>query len=217
MRKIKKMIVPMLAVMVLSGCNKDAKDASQVINDNAMEIISTMAEKAGSVDYINAFTNYNEIGDMGSQIAEGDYSTPANIYKLTFTSEGTKALFDLMDTEISGNLSENLKGELEDKMIGTIATMLNSGAGTKAIVLSSVIQTEAIFVCEEMTENCLYMYFFENGFPVCVAFTPGKDGAVLARGVFLVREDFVDMDAAKVEETFKEMAQYAEYEFEIIK
>ena len=56
---------------------------------------------------------------------------------------------------------------------------------------------EKLFVSGELTENEIYLYVYENAAPVAVTFMMGEDGAVAARGMFILYEGF---EADRLEE-----------------
>lgn len=213
---VMKMIVLMAIVLMATGCGAKTQDTSKIFEENANEVIKKMAEKAKSEEYIQFYTNYDIVADVIGKVADGDYSVPKNIYKITFTSEGIQELLAMEGGETK-NLSESLKAELEDKMVAAIGTMLNSNAGAQAVVLASVLQTEQCFVCENVIEKCIYLYFYEQGAPVVISFVPGKDNTVMARGVFVVREDMEEFNPENINQAIEEIKQYIEVEIEKVK
>ena len=55
-----------------------------------------------------------------------------------------------------------------------------------------------------LSEDVIYIYTFEKGYPVAVTFTVGENGAVSAGGNFVMYEEFTCGSSEEVQEFFCE-------------
>lgn len=51
----------------------------------------------------------------------------------------------------------------------------------------------------------IYLYTYENAFPVAVTFTVGEDGSVSASGIFVLYEEFTCGSAEEIEAFFSDL------------
>jgi hypothetical protein len=48
-----------------------------------------------------------------------------------------------------------------------------------------------VFVCNDLKEDCMYIFSFGEAYPVAVSFLCGEDGAVFAKASLVLDEDFM--------------------------
>ena len=111
-------------------------------------------------------------------------------------------------------ISAELKENLLSRSFGSLITQINGYAGLNKLAASSVLTLGTSFVDSSITEDMIYIYTFENAFPVAVTFSIGEDGAVSAGGNFIMYEDFTCGSVGEVQEFFSEFgAVVTEVEF----
>lgn len=203
--KVRRIGIIILAAILLAGCaissnnmnNTDSQEEAispeeqeKILYENGMNIINTMVEMAGSDIYISliGFSGENKIQEIIDEVAQGSYSQPKSVYQIKFTdSVVDNFAYYLLGEEFTDydKISDTIKEQIEKKAVNSFATMINAAQGTNVLAASSVIQAGECFVCKGMGEKRAYLYLFEKGYPVVVSYSPGKDGAVSANGVFL--------------------------------
>ncbi len=185
---MKRIISVILSVVfVLSFCSCGEKDSE--LYYVGMEIIESIVEKAGSEEWNKAYGASDDIRDYGEKIVKGDYSKPTAVYeiKLTDTDDfAKKAGIDLRE------FSEDLKAEMTNALLSTIPTRMSSAMGTSALAATTVYRAGKLFVNKDLKENVLYVYTFDEGYPVFINFVKGKDGAVSAQGTIAFSEEVMD-------------------------
>lgn len=161
--------------------------------EHGLEVVARMAEMAGSEAYVELYTSNSELAELLSSVGDGDFSEPLAVYRVR-AKEGVASILDLAET---GALSDELRAVVESKLFSTLATQINNMEGTTALAAASLCTAEKLFVSGELTENEIYLYVYENAAPVAVTFMMGEDGAVAARGMFILYEGF---EADRLEE-----------------
>ena len=63
-------------------------------------------------------------------------------------------------------------------------------AGAETLAAASICTVSDTFVCDNLTQNTLYLYTYETAVPVMVSFVTGQDGAVLATGIPILSDSF---------------------------
>lgn len=147
-------------------------------------------------------TGSSEIQKIADQIKTGDYTTPQAVYKISVPEDIIGSLLTAVgeDTSMLSGMSEVLQGDLNKRMINSIPTQINSTQGVEYLAASSVYTADKTFVSHETEECILYLYTFENSFPVMVTFCPGEDGSMTAHAVFLLDENLASAAEQDMEE-----------------
>lgn len=175
--------------MALSLCACGAVSKTRTLRNTGLAMISVMEEMANSDYYIEFHTTNSDLKAVISTIAEGDYNEPSAIYSITVPKDLTDPLGESLHDLKS--LSEPLREAILQKAFGpTIIARINAAGGAETLAATTVCTANETFVCQEATEDVIYLYVFENGCPAAVCFTIGKDHAVSASGTFIVNESF---------------------------
>jgi len=107
-------------------------------------------------------------------------------------------MIDLADVQ---GLSDTLKDYVISKTQNSVANMINARGGTKILVAASSCMAGKCFVSNEITEDVMYIYTYDNAIPVIITFAVGEDGAVSASGSFIFYEDFKADTAQDIEQS----------------
>ena len=186
------------AVVLLTACGAK-KETS--LYAHGLELISLMGEMVQSDAYSEMFFSAPQVKESVEKTARaaaaGAYEKPASVYQITVGEEG------LMETIISAaeadvnfdGMSAELKAYVQSRILSSLASILNAGAGTEALAASSVYMCSKSFVCGEASENTAYLYFYEEAIPVLVTFLAGEDHAVYASGSYILNEDITDAES----------------------
>ena len=87
-------------------------------------------------------------------------------------------------------MSDRLRSFMEERIQAAIATEINAAGGAMLLAASSICTASKTFVCQELTENAIYLYTYGDGVPAAVSFLRGEDGSVSATASFLLDESF---------------------------
>lgn len=188
---MKKMIIAALAVLSMSllliACEKTEYPTFE---EKGMEIIGIMEDMINSEEYIEALGIRDEdvLGIIESA-AEGDYSEAEHIYSLKFDNPAD-ALIDNFD-----DLPRSLKKVVNDKAYGAYISALNAASGSIPLVAASMATASTAFATDG--ESAVYLYTFEDGYPIAITYVVNDEGICSAAGTFLFRTDDLDFSSAK--------------------
>ncbi|MBR5566149.1 MAG: hypothetical protein IKW08_08320 [Roseburia sp.] len=207
MRVKRLMSMFLVIIMTISLCacgenNASGNSASdKSLYEQGLGVIALMAEAAQAEEYVGAYTGNPEIMEIIQNVAAGDYTTPTAVYSLSVNDE---VLLSMLGLENLKGISAELKENLLSRSFGSLITQINGYAGVNNLAASSVLTLGKSFVDSSITEDVIYIYTFENAFPVAVSFTVGENGAVSAGGNFIMYEEFTCGSVAEVQEFFSE-------------
>lgn len=187
--------------LLLCACGNTAS-SEKSLYDQGLDIIALMDEAVRSDGYLDLFTSSDALRTTIQEITEGNYTAPSAVYSIRFPED---ALFQFCGTSAPENLSESLLAYLNHRLLPAAVTQLNATGGVEKLSASSVCTISKAFVNSTLTEDILYLYTFETGFPISVVFTPGENGAVSATGTFLLLADFPCSSPEEIEAFFGEI------------
>lgn len=173
--------------------------AGKSLYEHGLEVVALMAEMAGSKEYVELYTSSPELREILSSVGAGDFGEPSDVYRVR-AMEGIGSVLDMAKID---SLSDELRANVASKMFAALATQINSMEGTAALAASSLCTAEKLFVSGELTGNEIYLYVYENAVPVAVTFTKGENGAVAARGIFILYEEFPAIQMEEAAEFLK--------------
>lgn len=206
--KAKKLICTLVAlVMTISLVACGGTDASgsntsdKSLYEQGLGVISLMAEAAQAEEYVGAYTGNPEIMEIIQSVGARDYTTPKAVYSLSVSDE---VLLSMLGLENPNGISAELKDNLLSRSFGSLIAQINGYAGVNNLAASSVLTLGKSFVDSTLAEDVIYIYTFENAFPVAVTFTVGENGAVSVSGNFIMYEDFTCGSVVEVQEFFSE-------------
>ena len=218
MKANKWMSVLVTLVMIISLCacggtgTSGSNTSDKSLYEQGLGVISLMAEAAQAKEYVGAYTGNPEIMEIIQNVGAGDYTTPKAVYSLSVSDE---VLLSMLGLENLNGISAELKENLLSRSFSSLITQINGYAGVNSLAASSVLTLGTSFVDSSLTEDVIYIYTFENAFPVAVSFTVGENGAVSAGGNFFMYEEFTCGSVAEVQEFFSEFgAEVTEVEVE---
>jgi len=186
-----------LAVL-LCACGRSASPET-TLYDQGLGLISLMEEAAGSDTYLSALSASEMLTDTIQNIAQGDYTQPLAVYSVQFPEN---ALFQFIGTDGPEGLSDALLKNLRQRMLSAVVSQINAADGVESLAVSSLLSLGTTFVNSTVTGDTLYLYTYENGYPVAVVFLPGQDGAVAASATFVLYPDFPSGSAGEIQGFF---------------
>lgn len=160
--------------------------------EQGMHVLALMNEKAHSEAYISAFgANQLMESECFQKIKEHDYSTPDQVYTVIFPDNVLDVFLAVEPGMDVDGMSDALRESLNEQFFLSIPNIMIARQGTTALATASLITESYLFVDEDaVKQNLVCLYCFRDTYPVIVMFSYGEDGAVAARGSFLIVEDF---------------------------
>ena len=200
---MKKYIVllTLLVTIGLTACgiNKD----SSSLYDQGLEVVKVMDEMAKSDSYTKYFTGNDEILKIIEGIAVGNYSEPKEVYEVVFPENIHQLLFGGTDAEIS--MSDELDNIMRKKMMASIVTQINAYGGSMNLAASTVCTASKSFINDELENNLIYIYVYDDAAPIAITFLKESDDIVSANGSFLISDELKALDAESITMLFEEM------------
>ena len=201
MKKFILVLVVCLLCLTAVSCDAPTKSLTQRCD----EIVSAVAEMVNSDEYVQAMIGgisaYNE---EISKIKAVDFSKVQAKYELGFSQdELLKKLYSQkVDVE---KLPEPIKNKLSLGLGSSLASLVNSKAGSDKMAVSAIFSAGDCFVDESIKENKYLLYVFEPGCSMLISFVPREDGAVTSSGTLILNEAFKNGSAEQIEASFKEL------------
>lgn len=194
MKGILKISAVLLSAAMLTGCGGSGK----TLYEHGMDVVSDMYAMASDSDYAEAMLGSmnDEISQLAELIGDGGYSAPEAVYEIGPAEEVLEELLDSADMK----LTEEQERIIAARLYGSVASQINSAYGVSAIAASSAFSGSKLFVADEAVNGTMYLYVFEDSYPVLVVFTQGEDGATAASGTFLLGEDYAEADGEELTE-----------------
>ena len=215
MKKIKMITACIFIAAGLLGCGaektdtdkvtKDSSDTEKSLYDRGLEVIDLMAEMVHSDTYVDKVVGNGRIKELIKSVGEGSYDEPAEVYAVSQDDESFDILMEMAGMDDS--MSEELKSFLTHRGITAIISSANTldGEGVEPLAAANICTAEKIFADDSISEDIIYIYTFENGYPAAVAFRTGEDNAVAATGTFIISDDFAYGSEDEIEASFEKI------------
>lgn len=200
-RIFSSVLVCILLASGLGSCEKTTASPA----DCGKEVVSLMAEMASNEDWMVLRDIPEMYGDRAKSLRAGDYTDISAVYELTIPEDALLPLLSDYASSTMENLPDNLREYVRDSIYIAFASRINASAGNDALAISSLYSAQMVFHCPD-AGNSIYLYVFENGYPIAVAVTEGEDGAVKANGNFLLNDAINTENATSIEETLEKLA-----------
>lgn len=186
-----KILVPAISLstlLFLGACNsKTTSSPASELYHQGLALVSEMNEAIQSEAWVSLFTGDPAVKEILSKAGQGDFSQPRAVYEIQFSDQAITSLTGQAD--LTG-FSESLQSRIYASIQGAAANQINAMAGAETLAAASICTVSDTFVCDNLTQNTLYLYTYETAVPVMVSFVVGQDGAVLATGVPILSDSF---------------------------
>lgn len=184
---MKKRLWLLLSVtaLTLAGCNSETDPTSELYA-KGLEMVQSLDAMAENGEYTSLFVSSDEIGAEVSAMGQQDYSSPQAVYKVSSLQ---------LATEDTQTLSEDLKEELDTKMLLATPSMINSKLGVNTLAATSVVTATDAFLCEDLTERCILVFTYNGNYTPIVSFVPCEDGTVLVNGSLVATKALLDVSS----------------------
>ena len=192
-----KLILPTLGAFLLLGAYSGTNNLSSALYQEGLSTVSVMEEMAENEDWVNLFSSNQNLTSLLSAVGDGDYSRPKAVYQIRLSDETVSHLTRNADLEA---FSDTLQAYLRATVQSSIAAQINAKGGADALAAASACTASRIFFCDDLHENLLYLYTYENAAPAMISFLVGEDGAVSATGLFILYDGFPTGSAAEIQQ-----------------
>lgn len=194
MKIYRQISVMLAAALLLTGCAKGKGSGS--LYDEGLDCVKLISSLANSDEYTDALSNDSAIHEYIDGFAKQDCSSPDDVYEINIDTEEFLDWFDI-DAD---DLSKDVKSYIENKCCSGVVSRINGKAGTKEMAAGAALNITTAFVDKSCKKSSIYLYVYDGGYPVMVAFTPEKDGAVMAAGCVIFNDDFECGSADDIED-----------------
>lgn len=197
LKQAAKLILPTLGAFLLLGAYSGTNSLSSALYQEGLSTVSVMEEMAENEDWVNLFSSNQNLASILSAVGDGDYSRPKAVYQIRLSDETVSHLTRNADLEA---FSDTLQAYLRATVQSSIAAQINAKGGADALAAASACTASRIFFCDDLHENLLYLYTYENAAPAMISFLVGEDGAVSATGLFILYDGFPTGSAAEIQQ-----------------
>lgn len=197
----KKFIVILTVIMILSLTACGTKKEQVSIYEQGLEVVALMDEMVDSQSYVQMFTGNMQISEVIQSNTSGDYSEPLVVYEVVLQNDNFLGL--LGNDETQESMSDELKEIINKKINASVITQLNAYGGSENLAASTICTAGISFVNNEVKEDIIYIYVYENTAPVAVMFLQEGNDIVSANGTFMFGEEFINLTEEGISELFE--------------
>jgi hypothetical protein len=183
---------------LFASCNENSRSLTEYGED----VISLMTEMLESEEYKSMYDLPSEYDDEINMLREGNYSESIAVYEILVPED---ELLDVVLDIDKEDLSKELYEYLCSSAYSSFATLINRISGSNSMVLSSAFTASKNYVSKDIDENKIYLFVFENGYPIAVTFVANGEGAVHAVGHFIINDEFITEDENSIKESCEKM------------
>lgn len=191
-RRLLIIFVTAFLLLSLYSCNTSDKPLEKA----GEEVIALMREMTVSEEYEKLYGLPLDYGNAVAKLREGDYTEASAVYELDVP------VGSMLSVEMN---SDNLEEYVTSAAYVSFASRVNQAAGVEALSVAAAYSAQITFVNAEVKENTVYLYVFENGYPITVAFIPGEDGAVRAVGYFMLNDSLLVESSDDIENSLADL------------
>ena len=194
-------VVALIMIFNLYACGKKNDTETKSLYAQGLEIVQLMSEMTQIEEYVELYSGSNEIKTIIQNIGIGDFSSPKAVYAISIAEDDLAAMVG----SNPDNVSEELKNYIMQKSLASLMMQINGMSSVENLAASSVCTVGKTFVNENVTEDVIYLYVYENAIPVAVTFTIGENQAVSASGIFIMYDGFTCGSADEIKSFFNDI------------
>lgn len=192
-----------LSVMILSvslgmvGCGKRKKPKDSLeenvqngLYDEGLLLIEQMQMLTKDRGYVANVGLPSTLQDEYERLLLCPYDKLTDVYRVSHLEDATDTFIAIAGQK----MEESSKLYFRQKMASSMANMVISyTAGATQLALAGLLAQEDYFVNAELVTSEVYIYCYEDSYPVLVGFTPGKGGAVKANATYLISDKLINV------------------------
>ena len=196
---MKRFFALFLAVVIISASFASCAPKNFTVDECCEAVIDLMKEMLSSEEYVKMYGSVQAYSNAFEKVKGGDYSKPSKIYELTFSEE---ELWEKQGVDINA-LSEDLKEYTVGLLYNSVATLILQTESVASVAAMSAFTAVKSFVCDEIEGGAVYLYAYENGYPILITFAEGESNSVRVAARFLVSDSFDASDVSKTASSFE--------------
>lgn len=197
----KRISIIFMAVMIFGMTACGTKKEQVSLYEQGLEVVALMDEMADSQSYVQMFTGNTQISELIQSNTNGDYSKPQVVYEVMLQKDNYQGLLENEETQTT--MSDELKGIISKKVNASVITQLNAYGGSENLAASTICTAGISFVNNEVKEDVIYIYVYENTAPVAVIFLKEGNDIVSANGTFMFGEELANLTKESISQLFE--------------
>ena len=191
----KRYLIPLILILAVTLLLPSCSNKPASLSDRGQQVVSLMDEMIKSEEYAKAYASFAGTEKLLEELRSHDRSNPTAVYELSVPLENL--LPASVDTDkMSDALADYLRGST---YVSFASKLQIKGGYSEALSLVSMYAAQITFTESGLKEETVYLYVFEEGYPITVSFIPGEDGAVRAIGYLILLNDFATDDEKTIE------------------
>ena len=194
-----KILTALLVCVLLIGTLTSCKSRLPLYK-RGEEVIELMEEMVRSESYAEMYSLGQGYEDILTKVREGNYSTISSVYEISLPDD--LHLYNKID-------KDSLPGKLYDYVTASsyssFATLVNQQTRVQSVVVAAAFSVSMTFVNKKATESKVYLYVFDDGYPIVVSFIAGEESSFRAVGNFILNEQFMTDEADSIESSCESM------------
>ncbi|MDO5602197.1 MAG: hypothetical protein Q4G07_05455 [Oscillospiraceae bacterium] len=203
MKKSLCIFLAFLLMLPFCSCAENTLDpVEKTLYAQGLQMIAEMDELLRSDAGSLLVQGIDGADETVAAIQEGDYTAPQKVYKIS----AAENIFELsapalgVPSDLLNGASENLKKSFQLRLVSTYTARLNLQNGNAAYITSTLFTCGKTFICAGLNANLQYLYVYETGYPVLIAFGYGEDKTASAGGMFILNDELDTGTAQAVED-----------------
>ena len=197
----KKVLVVLFVILILSLTACGSKKEQLSLYEQGLEAVALMDEMADSQSYVQMFTGNTKISELIQSNTKGDYSKPQAVYEVVLQKDNYQGLIGNEDTQTT--MSDELERIMEKKVNASLTTQINAYSGSENLAASTICTVGISFVNNEVKEDVIYIYVYENTAPVAITFLQEGNDIVSANGTFMFGEELMNLTEESILQLFE--------------
>ena len=197
----KKILVVLFVILILNLTACGSKKEQVSLYERGLEVVDLLDEMADSQSYVQMFTGNTQISEVIQSNTNGDYSKPQAVYEVVLQQDNYQGLLGNEDTRIA--MSDELERIMEKKVNASLITQINAYGGSENLAASTICTANISFVNNEVKEDVIYIYVYENTAPVAVVFLQEGNDIVSANGTFMFGEELMNLTEENILQLFE--------------
>lgn len=186
-----------------SDKTSETSETSSSLYEEGLLLVSDVYELASDETYIDVMIS-EDLKEHTNQIAACSYDRVSGVYRVG-NAEGIWNLALLSFEMEQGSLSEAAQRSIRNAGAKIANIWIGRMGGVEQLAAASVLMVSSCFVNTSLLQPEVYIYTYEDAYPVWVSFVPGKDGAVSANAQCLYWDGMRGADADAINAAISDM------------
>ena len=187
----------LLASVAIAGCGKKRKPNDSLnatvetaLYDEGLLLIERMKKLTHDTGFVNNLGLPRNANDLYEKLLACPYDNLKDVYRVSHLEDATNTFVTISGEKMDDYSSPFFKNRVTDNMSSMVIGYLE---GATELSVASLLMQEECFVNTELLSCEVYIYCYEDSYPVMVSFSPGKGGAVKARATYLLSDSLINI------------------------